>query len=374
MFKTPRHVENSIRENLLSAVGMMAICDAGSALWLMVTFIPVLFGTTINQEDTWRTHLCSFMGFWGNSVILASLNWFFIICVITFAVVRNATDQEVTKTINKQYLFAWGSAIAASTGALLTGLLGPSDNPLECWLKPGPGMLLLYIPCGFYFIAAWLLLFYTAYVLNHKMKVSYIISRMLFFVLMFVVTWTLPLIDRIWIVTSDEAPPEWLSNMHFVTLSLMGFCNFLVWRSSHPLRRIAAGSESLATEGGSAGSYGSDNDDDAYTDHRNHQAYHHTGSEPYDESSMSYLDTQNMGDYSSSHGLPQSISQSSVHSGAHAPGNQGGQSNSRYHSVGDTSDHTLVHSIDNASDILSPGLFAQLDDFDDDYHLQEDMY
>eukprot|EP00457_Paulinella_chromatophora_P006842 gb/GEZN01006861.1/.p1 GENE.gb/GEZN01006861.1/~~gb/GEZN01006861.1/.p1 ORF type:complete len:407 (+),score=15.41 gb/GEZN01006861.1/:382-1602(+) len=265
-----RESQGTVQEVLLTAVTNMVYCDMMVSLWLMTCFAPA-FGNTIiyNGASAWRVGFCAALGFWVQFFILSSLNWFFVIINLTLAVLSSVSTDIIERSARWQHVFVWTLSLTFSVIALFEGILGQAENPHSCWIKdPLYNMLLLYLPCLFYVICAISLLLYTIYVAKRRLQVqimrmhcmpwvttsgpasssaSYIVTRIMMFVVSFVCVWFFPLLDRFLPSLIGKDSPPWLQYAHFIALALSGTSNAVVWATSKPLRKIVGGQDSSVT-------------------------------------------------------------------------------------------------------------------------------
>jgi hypothetical protein len=75
-------------------------------------------------------------------------------------------------------------------------------------------------------------------VVRLNLPVQYVTSRMLLLVCVFLAIWLFPMSDRLFSLITSEASPQWLTDAHFIALSLEGVANAAVWYVSRPLQSI----------------------------------------------------------------------------------------------------------------------------------------
>jgi hypothetical protein len=103
------------------------------------------------------------------------------------------------------------------------------ENSYECWLVDpyGWASFTLYLPAFFYAISAFFLLGFTwrkvYWDSGVHSQVTYLISRMLFFVVLYCVIWIVPIIDRTWSVYLSTVTISLLHYSHSGNISIIRF-------------------------------------------------------------------------------------------------------------------------------------------------------
>ena len=117
-------------------------------------------------------------------------------------------------------------------------------NKFECWIENSNWQLTLYLPILIYMIVAIIVLVVCIIRLNkvnsnvksnqdfRKTKKGLLIQRLIIFLIIFWLTWTVPLTIRIWYFFTHDYAPFVLVALHHASLGFIGLGNSIVWITS----------------------------------------------------------------------------------------------------------------------------------------------
>eukprot|EP00823_Brevimastigomonas_motovehiculus_P007254 TRINITY_DN6265_c0_g1_i1.p1 TRINITY_DN6265_c0_g1~~TRINITY_DN6265_c0_g1_i1.p1 ORF type:complete len:371 (+),score=51.20 TRINITY_DN6265_c0_g1_i1:91-1203(+) len=225
------------KKSIFQMVACMAFADLGLALKF---FLPALSGVLGTPDYDPPAAWCDYEGFSGQFFGLSSVSWYFTIALSAFLSLKYPLHFKTSQNIIYLYhLFVWGvSGITTIISWKMAGY-GPSGDG-TCWIQTKHELyrLLFYVPLLFYMAFTFFLLIY---IIRNRTVLSFgsphnLVSRMIAFVLAFVVVWSvsaaLHLYQVIFPSDSDSNFSHVVTGLHAIALAGQGFVNFVVWVSS----------------------------------------------------------------------------------------------------------------------------------------------
>jgi len=239
LFIGVRESKNNVSP-LVMAVFWMSICDIFFSIYAMYNYGPL--SPTNNDANQ---YVCFAMNAMAQFFEVASFCWYFVICVLTFLVLRGYPYASLQKTSNMQHVSVWGFSTMCTLLPIIIHSIDGNTDITACQNSPTPDLFnyFFYIPLLLFITFAIYLLLYTSCMFSGGRGFmgrarKRMLLRMIAFVVVFVGVWIFPLIYKVrgLLQTRQTNTPESKTNfldiMHDVCVTIAGFANFVVWVTS----------------------------------------------------------------------------------------------------------------------------------------------
>eukprot|EP01083_Nonionella_stella_P064422 167845_1 len=229
----------------------MSVCDVVQQAWLGFTWLPVGFDGHWNAN--WSPAACGITGMIAQFFLLASASWNFVIAVSLLRMLNATPLWQFQKEIKYNHIFAWGISFVSCILPWFGSAYGYTKNielkyglsEFECWIGVPSYALVLYLPAAIYVFFAALLLLFT-YIKSKAKRIQHSSTswRLALYTIVFVITWTFPIILRIHGMTSSNEPAPFMVWAHHLSIACIGIGNAAIWGTSQSFKEKTSSSKS----------------------------------------------------------------------------------------------------------------------------------
>eukprot|EP01084_Bolivina_argentea_P026661 49606_1 len=230
---------------VINHVLYMSICDVAQQGWIAFSWLSVAFDGSWNAN--WSPISCKITGTIAQFFLVASASWNFVIAICLMRMLRATPIHKFEREIKYHHIFSWGISFILCIVPWFENAYGYTKNieliyglkEFECWISDSVYQLCLYLPAMIYVFIAFILLIFT-FIQSRNKKIQHTSTslRLAAYTIVFVVTWTFPIILRLHGMTSDKAPPTFTVWAHHISIACIGIGNAVIWGTSQSIKEV----------------------------------------------------------------------------------------------------------------------------------------
>eukprot|EP01084_Bolivina_argentea_P190014 326651_1 len=236
---------------MINHVLWMSFCDVLQQGWISFSWLPVGFDGSWNAN--WPPIACKLTGTFAQYFLTASASWNFVIAICLMRMLRATPCYVLADELIYHHIFAWTVPLILCILPWIHDAYGYTKNielkyglhEFECWIHGGPYQLCLYAPAMIYVFIAFTLLIFTFFQQKAKKINNASTSlRLAAYTIIFVVTWTFPILLRLYGMITHLPPPTFIVWAHHISIASIGIGNAMIWGTSQQKLKQNHGSKS----------------------------------------------------------------------------------------------------------------------------------